>query len=83
MQLADLKASSRAAALQAMQKAALGDQAQGQGLQLHGPSIAGKSLVNVLSHVYTAGCKCQVPCRSTSWKPSSDIRTLHEHWRSS
>ena len=43
VQLADLKASSRAAALQAMQRAALGDQAPGQGLQLHGPSMAGKA----------------------------------------
>lgn len=47
VQLADLKASSRAAALQAMEKAALGGQGQGQGLQLHGPSIAGKRAPNV------------------------------------
>ena len=48
-QVADLKVSSRAAALQAMQKAALGDQAQGQ--QQHGPSMAGGSLAH-LSHIW-------------------------------
>ena len=44
-QVADLKASSRAAALQAMQKAAVGDQAQGQ--QQHGLSMAGGSLTHL------------------------------------
>ena len=44
-QVADLKASSRAAALQAMQKAAVGDQAQGQ--QQHRLSMAGGSLTHL------------------------------------
>jgi len=44
-QVADLKASSRAAALQAMQKAAVGDQAQGQ--QQHGLSMAGGYLTHL------------------------------------
>ena len=48
-----------------MQKAALGDQAQGQGLQLQGPSIAGKTLGNILAHVHPADSECQVLCRST------------------